>query len=69
MSDTKTLTINGEPRRTEAATIADLVRELELEPTKVAVEHNGEIAPRSTLEEVAIADGDVLEIVHFVGGG
>ncbi len=63
------LTVNGEPRRTTAATVADLVRELGLAPEKVAVERNGEIAPRSALEAVALADGDVLEIVHFVGGG
>jgi thiazole synthase len=63
------LTINGEPRRTSATTIAALVRELGLKPEKVAVEHNGEIAPRSTLEQVRLADGDQLEIVHFVGGG
>jgi len=64
-----TLTINGEARRTSAATIAQLVGELELKPEKVAVERNGEIVPRSTLAEAALADGDVLEIVHFVGGG
>ncbi|NBS23893.1 MAG: sulfur carrier protein ThiS [Altererythrobacter sp.] len=69
MSDTKTITLNGEPRQTTAATIADLVRELELEPAKVAVECNREIAPRSTLEQASLNDGDVLEIVHFVGGG
>lgn len=63
------LTVNGEPRRTSAATVADFVRELGLKVAKVAVELNGEIAPRSTLEEVALNDGDVLEIVHFVGGG
>ena len=63
------ITINGEPRRTSAATIAALAAELELDPAKVAVERNGEIVPRSTLAEVALADGDVLEIVHFVGGG
>lgn len=64
------LTVNGEPRRIAAgATIADLVRSLELNPAKVAVERNGEIAPRSTLADVALSDGDVLEIVHFVGGG
>ena len=63
------LTVNGEPRRTSARTIADFVRELGLKPEKVAVEHNGEIAPRSTLEQVALSDGDQLEIVHFVGGG
>lgn len=65
----KPITLNGEPRQTDAATIADLVRELELEPQKVAVERNGEIVPRSTLEDVALDDGDTLEIVHFVGGG
>lgn len=63
------LTVNGETRRTAATTIAQLVRELELDPAKVAVEHNGTIAPRSELADHAIADGDSLEIVHFVGGG
>ena len=64
------LTVNGEPRRASpGSSIADLVRALELDPAKVAVECNGVIAPRSTLGEVALAEGDVLEIVHFVGGG
>ena len=39
------LIVNGETRRTSAATVADLVRELELDPAKVAVERNGTIAP------------------------
>jgi thiazole synthase len=69
MTDPKTITLNGETRRTAAATIADLVRELELTPEKVAVERNGAIVPRSTLAEALLADGDQLEIVHFVGGG
>ena len=70
MSAELSLTVNGEPRRVPAgATIADLVRSLELNPQKVAVERNGEIAPRSTLADVVLGDGDVLEIVHFVGGG
>src|SRR5688572_15567104 len=63
------LTVNGEPRRTAAATIAALVQELGLKPEKVAVERNGTIVPRSTLGQAALAQGDVLEIVHFVGGG
>ena len=63
------LTVNGETRRTSATTVADLVRELELDPAKVAVERNGTIAPRSELEQHTLADGDTLEIVHFVGGG
>ena len=64
-----TVTLNGETRRTSAATVAELVRELGLRPEKVAVERNGEIAPRSQLAAVGLADGDVFEIVHFVGGG
>ena len=69
MSETLSLTVNGEPRRAAPGSIADFVRTLELDPAKVAVERNGEIVPRSTLADVALADGDVLEIVHFVGGG
>ncbi|WP_330848736.1 sulfur carrier protein ThiS [Aurantiacibacter sp. MUD11] len=69
MTSSISLTVNGDPRRTPATTIAELVRELGLKPEKVAVEHNGEIAPRSTLAEAKLADGDQLEIVHFVGGG
>ena len=69
MAPPLTLTVNGETRRSSAATIAELVRELELAPEKVAVERNGEIIPRSTLSDAPLADGDALEIVHFVGGG
>ncbi|WP_430732505.1 sulfur carrier protein ThiS [Altererythrobacter arenosus] len=63
------ITLNGETRRTSADTIAALAQELELDPAKIAVERNGEIVPRSTLGQVALQSGDVLEIVHFVGGG
>lgn len=63
------VSVNGETRRTPTQTIAALVRELELDPAKVAVERNGEIVPRSMLAEMALSDGDTLEIVHFVGGG
>ena len=69
MSDQKTIQLNGESRTTAATDIAALVRELGLVPEKVAVEHNGEIAPRSQLADTSLADGDTLEIVHFVGGG
>jgi thiazole synthase len=69
-SDSITLTLNGELRRFRIhATVADLVRDIGLDPAKVAVERNLEIVSRSTLEDVVLADGDRLEIVHFVGGG
>jgi thiamine biosynthesis protein ThiS len=64
------LTLNGDPYRiAEGSSVADLVREIGLNPKKVAVERNLEIVPRSTLADVVLADGDTLEIVHFVGGG
>lgn len=66
---TKSIILNGAPHRSAAATIAELVRELDLAPEKVAVERNGAIVPRSTLAEAPLAEGDTLEIVHFVGGG
>jgi thiamine biosynthesis protein ThiS len=64
------ITLNGESRRVAAGqSIAALVTLLGLKPEKVAVERNREIVPRSTLAAVLLADGDELEIVHFVGGG
>ncbi|WP_374598765.1 sulfur carrier protein ThiS [Sphingosinicella sp.] len=67
---TISITVNGEPRRIiPGASIAALVAELDLDPKAVAVERNLEIVPKSAYADVALADGDQLEIVHFVGGG
>ncbi|MGE3746308.1 MAG: sulfur carrier protein ThiS [Sphingomonadaceae bacterium] len=68
--DTLSIRVNGEHRRVNGGmTLADLALELGLEPTKVAVERNLVVVPRSTLSSVKIEDGDEIEIVHFVGGG
>ena len=64
------IVINGEPRRIAAgSSIAEMLMRIGFNPKKVAVERNREIVPRSTLGDVPLAEGDVLEIVHFVGGG
>lgn len=63
------ITLNGETRRVSAATVAELLREIGLDTRKVAVERNEEIVPRSTYAAAALAPGDQLEIVHFIGGG
>nr|WP_315457503.1 sulfur carrier protein ThiS [uncultured Sphingorhabdus sp.] len=69
-AETISLTLNGELRRFRAgASVADLVKDIGLDPAKVAVERNFEIVSRSTLTHVVLAEGDRLEIVHFVGGG
>jgi thiazole synthase len=68
--DTLSISVNGGHRRVpKGMTIAELALDLGLEPTKVAVERNMEVVPRSTLAEVRIEDGDDFEIVTFVGGG
>lgn len=61
--------VNGEHREVEAATILALVEELGLDVRKVAVERNLEIVPRSLHAATALADGDRIELVQFVGGG
>jgi thiamine biosynthesis protein ThiS len=64
------LTINGEARAVSAARdVAGLIALLDLDIRKVAVERNLEIVPRSAYATTALADGDRIEIVHFIGGG
>ncbi len=64
------VTLNGKQVELEdVRTIADLLRWRGLDPRLVAVEHNGEIVPRDQYEQRELRDGDVLEVVHFVGGG
>ena len=64
------ITVNGEPRGWSGpGSLTALLGELGLDPTKVAVERNLEIVPRSTYATVLVLPGDSLEIVHFVGGG
>jgi sulfur carrier protein len=65
------ITVNGELRMLPAgvATVADLIRELQLEGKRVAVERNGEIVPRSRYADTTLAAHDKFEIVGAVGGG
>ena len=65
-----TLTINGEPRAFAGISdMAGLVAALGLDARKVAVERNLEIVPRSAYGKTVLADGDRIEIMHFIGGG
>ena len=64
------LLVNGEARSFEqVGDVAALVSALGLDRRKVAVERNLEIVPRSAYATTPLADGDRIEIVHFVGGG
>ena len=65
-----TLTINGEARNFDSiSTLANLVEHLGMKPDRVAVELNRELVRRDRWPTTQLADGDKLEIVHFVGGG
>ncbi len=69
MSDLR-LIVNGELRNLPGpAKITDLLTHLGLDPRMVVVEVNREIVRRPRLPEVDLKDGDMVELVHFVGGG
>lgn len=62
--------LNGELRLVPAGTrVGDLLRGLGRDARTVAVERNGAIVPRSDYERIDLAEGDTLEVVHFVQGG
>lgn len=63
------LVLNGEDKDCEAETVEGLVAELGLANTRVAVELNRVIVRRASWAETPLKDGDVVEVVHFVGGG
>ena len=65
------IVVNGERRAAPAgSTVGDLLRAHGLDPRTVVVERNRAILrDRAALDSIALAPGDAIEIVHFVGGG
>jgi thiamine biosynthesis protein ThiS len=64
------ITLNGERLELDQPiTVADLLARLDIDPRRVAVEHNLSIIRRHTFTEALVGDGDTVEIVNFVGGG
>jgi sulfur carrier protein len=64
------LTVNGDPHEAQPGlTITGLLQELSLGAGPVAVERNGDVVPRREHATTELAEGDKIEIVHFVGGG
>jgi len=62
--------LNGDPYEVAGPlTVAELLARLDIDSRRVAVEHNLAILKRETFDRAAIADGDEIEIVNFVGGG
>ena len=62
--------VNGEAHELSGVIpVSELLALLQVDSRKVAVERNGEIVPKSLHGETALADGDVIEIIGFIGGG
>ena len=64
------LTINGQDAQDFAGkSLAEYLAENGFEVTRLAVERNGDIVPKAKYAHTILQDGDVVEIVRFVGGG
>ena len=62
--------INGEEKQiADGISLIGLLESLQIRPGRVVVERNREIVPRDSLGATALGEGDLVEIVHFVGGG
>lgn len=65
-----TVTLNGEPRELPAqASVADLLKVLDLAKAPCAVEVNRSIVPKANHAAHTLAEGDTIEVVTLVGGG
>ncbi len=64
------ISLNGEPREVAGPlTLTALLAQLNIDPRRVAVEHNLTVVKRGQYDSTQIEDGDEIEIVNFVGGG
>ena len=62
--------VNGDPLEiTAPLTVTGLLMQLEIDPRRVAVEHNLVVLKRASFDTTEIREGDQVEIVNFVGGG
>lgn len=63
------LTINGQSIDAAGKTVAEYLAEAGYNTVRIAVERNEEIVPKAKYAETVLADGDIIEVVNFVGGG
>lgn len=70
MSDRIQITVNGEPQTYDAGlSVEGLLSALSLPRERIAVELNRRVVRRTEWADRELADGDRVEVVHFVGGG
>ena len=61
--------INGTELDAAGKTIAQYLESTDYNRSRIAVERNGEIVPKSLYDSTLLEDGDTVEVVSFVGGG
>jgi thiamine biosynthesis protein ThiS len=65
-----TIRVNGDPYEVAGpVTISALLAALQIDPRRVAVEHNLDVIKRDRYDSTVVNEGDEIEIVNFVGGG
>ena len=65
-----TITLNGDAHELpEPVTVAALLRTLDIDARRVAVEVNLSVIKKTAYDTLVIGDGDEVEVVNFVGGG
>ena len=61
--------INGCEQAANGKTVEDIINEMNIDIRTIAVELNEEIVSKADYDSTTLKDGDVLEVVSFVGGG
>ena len=65
-----TITLNGDPFEVaRPLTVSELLAQLEIDPRRIAIEHNLVVLKRTAFDQTIVNAGDQIEIVNFVGGG
>ncbi len=65
-----TIKLNGDPHEIpQPLSVSALLAALEIDPRRVAVEHNLTVVKKTAYDSALIREGDEVEIVNFVGGG
>jgi len=69
-SNVAKIQLNGDPYEINGRTnLNELLNKLKIQKNKVAIEVNGEIVQKDKYQNLVLAKGDKVEIVHFIGGG
>lgn len=61
--------VNGQEKDISGMTLTEYLKTTDYNLSRIAVERNGDLVPKSQYETVILCDGDLVEVVSFVGGG